>query len=168
MTQRITRTDLGGMLLRLQRNLQTHRLIHSTDSVLTLTTGDHQAGEGGWGVLTLTTGSQLYGNAYHVGAIEYVPGQPHGIDAVHSQPFGTFHFGFTARDCYDRMHALCVAYETLPARPELYAVTAVEEGGKQYPTFYLDTRVQGIVSEAHAADIAHEIVPTASVCAVRV
>lgn len=97
MTQKITKADLQGMLGRLERNLKRHRLI---------ITGD---------VLTLTTGSKLYGNSYQVEAIRYgsvCAVQPHRP----RQPFGTLHFGFTARDCYDRMHALCVAYETLPAR----------------------------------------------------
>lgn len=53
MTQKITKADLQGMLGRLERNLKRHRLI---------ITGD---------VLTLTTGSKLYGNSYQVEAIRY-------------------------------------------------------------------------------------------------
>ena len=32
------------------------------------------------------------------------------------------------------------------------------EGTRQVPTFYLDERVQGIVSEDHAAEIARDII----------
>jgi hypothetical protein len=45
--------------------------------------------------------------------------------------------------------------------PDMYAVSAVHNG-RQLPTFYLLTNVQGIVSEAHAAEIAARIVPVGS------
>ena len=48
--------------------------------------------------------------------------------------------------------------------PEMYAVSAVING-RQIPTFYLLTNVQGIVSEAHAARIAAQVVgPGADIC----
>lgn len=43
-----------------------------------------------------------------------------------------------------------------------YAVSAVDPNGRQIPTFYLMTDVQGIVSESHAARIAAQVVPPGS------
>ncbi|MFL5861158.1 MAG: hypothetical protein ACJ780_10295 [Solirubrobacteraceae bacterium] len=40
--------------------------------------------------------------------------------------------------------------------PEMYAVTATRNGC-QIPTFYLIANVQGIVGEAHAANIAAKV-----------
>lgn len=83
---RITKRDLAGMLGRLERITHTHKIIGSDDR------------------LTLITGSATFGNSYAVVLVD------RGLGG-HSNPFGTFHFGFTARECHDRMHALCVALE---------------------------------------------------------
>lgn len=87
MATRITRHDLDGMLGRLERNTHTHKIIGPSER------------------LTLVIGSATYGNSYAVVLRDPATGG-------HSAPYGTFHYGFTARDCYDRMHALCVALET--------------------------------------------------------
>lgn len=50
-------------------------------------------------------------------------------------------------------------YEWTPMMStEMYAVSAVHKSGRQLPTFYLLTHVQGIVSPSHAAEIAARIV----------
>ncbi len=49
----------------------------------------------------------------------------------------------------------------------LYAVTAVLSNGRQLPTFYLDSSVQGITGTGHATDIARLILgwdPDITVC----
>lgn len=85
---RITQRDLDGMLGRLRRNMVTAKII-GTQS------------------LCLEYGSKVNGNSYNVITLD---------DTAHrGMPFGTFHFGFTARDCYDRMHAMCVALELVSA-----------------------------------------------------
>jgi hypothetical protein len=87
---RITKRDLAGMLARLQRNAHTHGII-TTDQGL-----------------TLEPGSATFGNSYQVWSRWTTEGTNGLRDG---QPFGTFHFGFTARDAYDRMHAMCAALE---------------------------------------------------------
>jgi hypothetical protein len=83
---RITQRDLDGMMSRLYHNMRTNGII---------ATGE---------VIMLQPGSKYYGNSYQVWT---------RINSERArQPFGTFHFGFTARECYDRMHAMCVALET--------------------------------------------------------
>jgi len=47
------------------------------------------------------TGSKLNGNSYNI------------VMGGDRTPFGTFHWGFTARDFYDRMHTMCVALEAV-------------------------------------------------------
>lgn len=140
MAQRITHADLVGIVARLQRSL--HRL----DTI------------GPDDTLTFSVGSAYYGNS---NTLEVTGLRGRNV-------FGHQHYGFTARELYDLVHAQCTALEDVPTPRRLYAVTACLEQGKQVPTFFLDVNVQGILSEAAAADIAHDIVPGASVCAVRV
>jgi hypothetical protein len=47
----------------------------------------------------------------------------------------------------------------MPDFAPMYAVSAVAPNGRQIPTFYLLSNVQGTVSESHAAEIAAKIVP---------
>lgn len=87
MSDRITPNDLRGMVKRATRNLEDVGIIAPNQAV------------------ALERGSRTNGNAYRLVTF--------GIeDARRSEPFGTFHFGFTARDAYDRLHAVCVGMET--------------------------------------------------------
>jgi hypothetical protein len=80
---RVTKKELEAMFMRLERNLRRHGKISEGDR------------------LALEHGSKTYGNSYRVVV----------LGDRRYEPFGTFHFGFTARDCYNRMHALCCALE---------------------------------------------------------
>ena len=82
---RVTKNNLDSMFMRLEYSLR--RLGKLGD-------GDR---------LALEHGSKTYGNAYRVVV----------LGERRYEPFGTFHYGFTARDCYDRMHAQCVALECM-------------------------------------------------------
>lgn len=83
---RVTKNELDAMLGRLGRSLRRHLLL-----------GPDQA-------LALEHGSKTNGNAYRVVILG---------EGRRYEPFGTLSFGFTARDCYDRMHACCVTMEML-------------------------------------------------------
>jgi len=80
---RVTKKELEAMFMRLERNLRRHGKISE-----------------GY-LIALEHGSKINGNSYRVVV----------LSDRRYEPFGTFHFGFTARDCYDRMHAMCVALE---------------------------------------------------------
>lgn len=81
--ERITTQDIAAMAGRVERNLRRHNRLDA-------------------GRVAVENGSKTNGNAYRVVVL---------ADNRRYEPFGTFHFGFTARECYDRMHALCVAME---------------------------------------------------------
>ncbi len=85
---RITQRDLAGAVKRLHGNL--------TD------TGILRGGE----VLHLDHGSKVNGNSYRlwIGDAETYHGW---------QPFGTFHFGFTAREAFNALHALSCGIEAV-------------------------------------------------------
>lgn len=90
MDDRITKQDLYGMLKRLTGDMRSLGLLASDRT------------------LHLAAGSRTNGNSYQVWAMRLKVDEPRTQD---EQPFGTFSFGFTARECYDRMHAMCVALE---------------------------------------------------------
>jgi len=79
-------SELAGMALRLEDNMRRRWWLNSSDE---------------WR-LAVEVGSKKYGVAYRVVVL---------MSDLRFEPFGTFHFGFTARECYDRMHAMCVALE---------------------------------------------------------
>lgn len=86
---RITTNDLNGMMERLTRNMRTHGLIGEGDSVM------------------LEHGSKSNGHTFKVTTI---------VGGRREVPFGTLSFGFTKASCYDTMHTLAVAMETLTYR----------------------------------------------------
>jgi hypothetical protein len=82
---RVTKKNLESMFMRLEYSLRRHGKLGDGDR------------------LALEHGSKTNGNAYRVVV----------LGERRYEPFGTFHYGFTARDCYDRMHAQCVALECM-------------------------------------------------------
>lgn len=91
---RITHQDLDGMLKRLDRDMRSTNLLAEDEHML------------------VNHGSKTYGNSFQVWAwCMQAPEAGAALQHLSRMPFGTFHFGFTARDCYDRMHAMCVALE---------------------------------------------------------
>lgn len=81
----ITNKDVVGMVKRLQTAMHATNLLAPTD------------------VLAVETGSKTNGNSWKV--VRY------DATGYRSSSFGSFHYGMTARDCYDRVHAMCVALE---------------------------------------------------------
>lgn len=82
---RVSKNDASGMALRLLRSMVDHGLAKSGDSIL------------------VSHGSKANGNANRVGLLS---------NGTSSETFGTYHFGFTVSDVYDRMHTMAVALET--------------------------------------------------------
>lgn len=86
---RVTTQHLDSMMQRLTRNMRTHDLIGEGDSVV------------------LEHGSKTNGHTFKLTTI---------VGGRRETPFGALSFGFTKASCYETMHALSVAMETLTYR----------------------------------------------------
>ena len=82
---RINRREMNGMLSRLSRAMRAAGLLVERESIM------------------LNHGSKTNGIAYVIETFVAHRGT--------RRPLGSFHFGFTTRECYDRMHAMAVALE---------------------------------------------------------